>query len=474
MRIRYFCHYGQLTGYGRAARDYLAALALHLRGRVFTDRVDSFSGSFQLDIVAYEDLSSAGSADILERLDPDLIICDEAHCLSSYDSARRKRFDRFAKEHPGCRYAFLSGTMTSRSVNDYATFCEMALKKNSPLPRGYREVRDWGGALDVKPEYVMSPGVLTRLCGPGEDVRAGYMRRLTETPGVVMRSESDLATSLIIRRLNPKMPPPVIKLLDQVRKTWKIGDEEFSEATALARKLREISAGFYYRWAWPDGKDFEWLEARAAWNCEVRDQLSRSRAGMDSPYLLELAAERHYAGKKTGAPVWAAQTWPAWRAVKDRPLPPKEAVWVDDFLVKESLKWGEKMTKKGRAIIWCDHVALAERIAADGKLPHFGAGTDASQSKLPLIVCSIDAQSTGKNLQAYEFNLITTLMPSGKGFEQLVARTHRNGQTADEVIVDWMGHTPELQRAMLQIIEDADYVQATTGGRQRVLRATRT
>lgn len=27
MRIRYFCHYGQLTGYGRAARDYLAALA---------------------------------------------------------------------------------------------------------------------------------------------------------------------------------------------------------------------------------------------------------------------------------------------------------------------------------------------------------------------------------------------------------------------------------------------------------------
>jgi len=64
VRIRYFCHYGQLTGYGRAARDYLAALALHLRhldiihepaAGVATER--SWAGeTFHLDIVAYEDL----------------------------------------------------------------------------------------------------------------------------------------------------------------------------------------------------------------------------------------------------------------------------------------------------------------------------------------------------------------------------------------------------------------------------------
>lgn len=46
MRIRFFCHYGQLTGYGRAARDYLAAL----------NRVRREYAGDDLEIVAYEDL----------------------------------------------------------------------------------------------------------------------------------------------------------------------------------------------------------------------------------------------------------------------------------------------------------------------------------------------------------------------------------------------------------------------------------
>lgn len=46
MRIRYWCHYGKLTGYGRAARDYLAALA--------------GTGRVELDIVPYEALTAPG------------------------------------------------------------------------------------------------------------------------------------------------------------------------------------------------------------------------------------------------------------------------------------------------------------------------------------------------------------------------------------------------------------------------------
>jgi glycosyltransferase involved in cell wall biosynthesis len=42
-RVRYFCHWGKLTGYGRAARDYVAALAC---------------AGVELDIVPYEGLSS--------------------------------------------------------------------------------------------------------------------------------------------------------------------------------------------------------------------------------------------------------------------------------------------------------------------------------------------------------------------------------------------------------------------------------
>jgi glycosyltransferase involved in cell wall biosynthesis len=49
MRVRYFCHWGKLTGYGRAARDYCAALA---------------RAGVELDIVPYESLAAtAGVGD---------------------------------------------------------------------------------------------------------------------------------------------------------------------------------------------------------------------------------------------------------------------------------------------------------------------------------------------------------------------------------------------------------------------------
>lgn len=53
MRIRYFCHYSQLTGYGRAARDYLAALVRQTSGL-------RFNADDDLEIVAYEDLHQKG------------------------------------------------------------------------------------------------------------------------------------------------------------------------------------------------------------------------------------------------------------------------------------------------------------------------------------------------------------------------------------------------------------------------------
>lgn len=419
----------------------------------------------RLTVITYHDLSSAKKHDILDRIDPDLCILDEAHNVARRESARTKRYHRFAREHPACRHVHLSGTASSRSVREYAPLIELGLRKNSPLPSSYKEVQDWGGAIDVEPQYLMMPGALKQFCEGKETVREGFGRRLTETPGVVPASDGSIGTALVIRRLAPAVPSSVQELLFKVRKEWKIDDEEFDSPLTRARVLRQIACGLYLRWVWPNGeKDHAWLDARAAWNKEVRAMLKRSVRGMDSPLLCAQAAA---SGR------WQAETWAAWAAQKHKPVPPTEAVWISNFMVDAALAWGAHATKAQPSIIWYEHLDLGRRIAAVGGIPHYGAGTDASLETAPLIICSMRSQGTGKNLQHYNRNLATTLPPSGKIVEQVIGRTHRSGQQADEVTFDWYGHTDETASAIEAVIQDAEYVEATQRQRQRVLRATR-
>ena len=530
----------------------------------------------RLHVVAYSELSSAKKAAILESIQPDLIIADEAHCLGRKESARTKRFLRYMEEHPGCRFAALSGTFTTRSITEYAHLAELALRKNTPLPRGYREIRDWAGAIDVKPEYPMSPGVLRRFCRDGESVREGFQRRLAESPGVIITTDSGPETELIIRKTKPEVPEDVERLIKQTKKTWEIEGTEIDTAIDMTKTLKQLSCGFYYRWVWPDDKpDYEWLEARKSWNGEVREKLKHSSVGLDSPLLVEQAAERYYQWAKAGFPrpapdkrylsgfwngwldkfqknynqktsrelvrwvfdgycmwessedqtggtgwksfelgrlvafwnrqckqikesidedllveialdlgrweeegrptpiaakMWQSEFWRAWREVKHRPKPPRKAVWISDFVVDAAIEWARRQSKP--AIIWYAWSALGARIAHKGRFPFYGKGTDASESRDPVIVASIRAQSTGKNLQ-YHFsqNLLTTLPSSGKALEQLLGRTHRSGQKESRVTVDWFAHTHMLEAAMESAREDAVYMQETTGQRQRLLYA---
>ena len=85
-------------------------------------------------IVAYSDLSSPTRGNILEVLKPDCIIADEAHCLRHPTAARTKRFIRYMQKRPSTRFAALSGTLTSKSLQDYGHLCELALRGGSPLP----------------------------------------------------------------------------------------------------------------------------------------------------------------------------------------------------------------------------------------------------------------------------------------------------------------------------------------------------
>lgn len=476
-----------------------------LKRQVLRDIDNVYSKHFtlpldRLEIITYNDLSQASKENLLEDLAPDLIIADEAHQIRNRTAARTKRFLRYMNAHLFCRFCALSGTITARSIRDYAHLLELALRSHCPLPRDYRELKDWAGALDVKPEYPMLPGVLKKFCTGTETVREGFQRRLVETQGVVAGNATDVGSSLIIIKHEPIIPTSVAMLLMQVRKSWSLAGEEFQDILSYHRALRQLACGFYYKWKWPGGvPDDQWLFARAEWHKAVREKLKQSLKGMDSPLLLAQAADRALmarlhgqaaantmplagaagvaAWNGVGAPPsskgkqWDCPEWAAWKAVKDRPVPPTETVWVDDFLVREMQKLAMS-TYPLPTIIWFDHRAVGEKLGELMKLPVYGEGTDISASTDAIVIASLRVHGTGRNLQFYCNNILASVPSSGSTYEQFLGRTHRLGQTADEVACHWFAHTPEALAAMESVMTDAIYVEQSTGSRQKVLQAT--
>jgi hypothetical protein len=448
-----------------ALRDKVKREVREVYGKHFNLPMD------RITVVAYSELSSANTADVLDRVEPDLIIADECHMLAHASAARTKRFRRYMKEHPECRFCGLSGTIASRSIKNFSHLIELALRKSSPLPHGWREVTNWAGALDVKPEFIMRPGALKRLCGPeaggpeGEDVRGGFRRRFIESAGVVSSTDSEVVgASLVIRKIKTVIPDVVALALDEVREKWSINGDEHADIMSHLTALKQVACGFYYRLLWPGGvPDYEWLDARRAWYEAADAKLKSARAGMDSHLLLSRAVE-------SGG--WDCPAWWDWKAVKDRPEPPRETIWIDDYLCRDALKRAnEYADDKEPCIIWCEHIAVGEKLAELSGVPYYGEGTDAEPTKHRVLIASRRVQGIGKNLQYHYSRNIFTLLCGGKDMEQTLARTHRLGQKADEVYADWYAHTTELEAQMISAQADARF-QESLSGKQRLLYAT--
>jgi hypothetical protein len=246
---------------------------------------------------------------------------------------------------------------------------------------------------------------------------------------------------LYIRARRVETPATVKTALSTLDKLWELPPldtresdrgygEEFPDAMQAANARLQIASGFRYRYVWEGGEpDMEWLDTKRAWSREVRDRVRLGTPGMETELLCASAAE---AGR------WQSSTWEAWKAIRRRypsAGPPTEAIWISDHLVKDALAWAEE-AKEG--ILWFRHRALAERVAREGGFPLYGQGSDAGTAdinKNPIICCMM-AQRDGKNLQAWHKNWWA--VPSGRAeaWEQLMGRTHRAGQLADEVWLD--------------------------------------
>ena len=187
----------------------------------------------------------------------------------------------------------------------------------------------------------------------------------------------------------------------------------------------------------------------------------------------------HCTGKKTVTPtgkLFECEEYITWKKVKGRynPTPPKEAVWLSDFVVRDALRRARdcvEKDKEAKVIIWYVDTVVGDLLEKLSGFPRFGAGADASPSKEDIILCSIATQGTGKNLQHYNTNITITMPTNGKELEQQIGRTHRPLQFADSVWFYYFDHTESLDKCMNDCIADAMYIEDTNGGQQKILYA---
>jgi rubredoxin len=483
---------------------------------------------FDQAVISYERLGrDSGKDDLFARM-PDMIFADEVHKLRNRTAACTKRVERFMRAHPTCIFVGVSGTITKRSIRDYWHLLEWALKQNMPLPRTEKEMEIWAEALDERRVDVLSrrdPGVLMQFCTEQEvakvspkrevplgrtaqmphffanledkltAVRQGYQRRLRETPGIVCSPDANLDCSLRIRRVGLTLSADIQEHLEILREDWTTPNGDvLALPTDVWRHARELACGFVYRWEPPPPA--YWLTARKRWNWLVRQILTppetrskkRLRQEMPGQQFPDGFLYEKYKGLHLDSPFQVANAvvqgriteeliifaYQEWHRVKDHYKINVVADWLSPDTLDFCTTWAHH---NGNAILWTEHrafgAALAHRLntgfCANGGLDANGNSIESYKGKL--VVASVAANKEGRNLQAWNKNLVITAPPTGSIWEQMLGRTHRPGQLEDTVYVDWLCACAEQDEGFSQLMADARYIQHTTGQSQKLLYA---
>lgn len=422
-------------------------------------------------VMSYNDLSHAKKQVMLAAHAPDLIVADEVHCLKDRDAARTRRFVKWFQTNPSTRLVALSGTMSNRSLLDYDHIAELALRERSPLPREWVEVMAWAACIDARPKDPPTPhqrAVVEHLVKafptPENTPRASYYARLRSAPGVICTVDTSAAEcSIILQTRRLDKPEPLVEAMKTLRTKWELPDgTELLRAADHAAAMRQLQVGFYYVWDWgPDGPNHEWLEARAGWARVVRNTLLRRIPEVDSPLQVE---QRVRAGRANSADTAALAEWDR---MSDTKPPPVKATWVSYEFVDALLDEVDRLEKeRGPVLVWCESIALLDALEEMG-LDVLRPGGQVP-TKPRTLALSRSSFGTGRNLQAWNTNLVPEPTSSGTVWEQMIGRTHREGQDADDVLVCvpfWDGIALAYLTAAR---DDADYVQQSTGQRQKL------
>lgn len=435
-------------------------------------------------LLSYEKLSLVQYKNYLMDYQPDLIVCDEAHKLKNPRGPRAKRLRQYLELYPKTKFVPLSGTLTSRSLNDYAHLAKWALGDMSPLPHQWHFLQEWRDALDVKiaANRRLAPGALVKLCNPDEGeafrndpvktVRQAFARRFLSTPGVVSSNVDPLAArcSLQIDAEIFTVSETTSNHFKKLRGMWETPDgHPFSFPWELWRHARELCSGFYYRWN-PRAPN-DWLNARKQWAGLCREASQKRHKGFTFETEKDVAN-----GIDDGTVEDPFNFLADWRAIRGTFIPNTEAVWHDDSAINYVVNW----CKENKGIIWVEHQAFGRRLQQELGYRYFQSGGaddkgpiyKTSEAEDGCIIASIASNGEGQDLQhGWSNNLITSVPTTNLVWEQLIGRTHRHGQEADEVKFDVMLGCSESLNGFNQACSDARYQNQTQDAPKKLLLA---
>lgn len=491
------------------------------------------SGRRGLYVCSYHTLQTKDATDILEAIKPAQIIIDEAQNVAgTKDSARAERFRNFVSAYQP-EVIPMSGTMTRKSVMEYFALSKASLGEYNFLPNSAKMAEEWATALDsnatgmggFRNDNRPRPGPISKLTEwcrvyyPDTDLppnlvgfRRAFAQRMVTSPGVICSTVEDPVGSALVFSNNlvegKESRPGWDTLQDHLEALTEdfitpSGEQLTCAMNVWGYRYQMEATGFYYDLYWRTAEKLadirkitiaeavsilirsrESLEAHRNYASALRWWLkNNSRPHLDTPALIGTNMKNHK-DKYVGDILY--QSWMAWKnsMFDEMDVRQHRPVRVCDFKIRACADDVMKNAKKG-GIIWYHHAEMGiwmmDELKSRGLDPvHCPRGewanaylNDSEKLKGQVIVASMMAHSTGKNLQhGFYQNYYIQSPISASGAEQCVGRTHRPGQKKDEV--DAMFYlTTEFDHAHFNtLLNDTAYVQQSTMNKQKLLIGT--
>ncbi len=373
-------------------------------------------------VVSYSLLSGRKGAEIIDAIEPDLIIGDEIHKIASANPSARGRRFKEAVQKFSPQIVGLSGTITKKTPRDYHFLISHALQENCPMPRPVALADEWAKLIDsgassidefpnnsapqLIPFKILIDWAKKNFPDQAKNYpnnligfRAAYKTRLRTCPGVVASDGEDLGVSLRITNIDSnekheysttivneesKGWEKLTELVKQLTDLWIAPNgDEIDHAMHMWRWRFELEGfGFFNNLFWPTPEKIA-LRKKIS-DSEARDIIDRSichhllqqeyhrilrswisrraKKGLDTPFLIGGEMARNQ-GELVGQELfkaWSQMKAAVFSGMIERD---KEFVRVCDFRIKRIIEWAKTWHKNRSdkaAIVWYVNNGVAE------------------------------------------------------------------------------------------------------------------
>ena len=435
-------------------------------------------GPDKYKVFGYREIGVVSGETKLQDFKPDLVVLDEFHHVGNPASSVSKRVVRYLRDY-GPTLMAMSGSALDRSLMSIHHVLALTLGiEGMPLPAPRAECKQWARAVDEKVAIRARIGALslftrTELATDLQTVRDAIGERITSTPGVIRTKRSSCSAPIVIDFFDPRpdLLKPIIRKLVQT-KTDPSGVE--CEPSMVYQHLRTLCSGFWYEQVPPYPEPY--MRTRRDWNRFKTDILAQDIVIFKSVVMTRRDFEKLRTDEEPSSIDSALQVANAVRRGKL-----DDFGWLTKWKTEEAKYRGKQVARwitdepllrcipKEPTIIWVEHRAAGRLLAKLSGLKYYAEeGLCGKESILDAdpkgsIIASIGACHEGFNLQAWHRNVVVPPPANGRIWQQLLGRTHRTGQLADEVYFAIMlGHGAVFEH-FVQAVQDARFIQSTEG-----------